>query len=116
VRIGAAGLNEPRWLLSALEGLTVASAGTALRPLRLEAGPNPFNPITTLRFSLPETGPVRLEVVDLAGRRVDVLREGPLAAGFHAVTWQPRALASGVYLARLEAGGRTATTRLLLVE
>jgi hypothetical protein len=116
VRIGAAGLHEPRWLLSALEGLTVASAGTSLRPLRLEAGPNPFNPTTTLRFSLPEAGPVRLQVVDLAGRRVAVLRDGPLAAGFHAVTWQPRALASGVYLARLEAGSRTATTRLLLVE
>ncbi len=116
VRIGAAGLTVPRWLLSGLEGVTVASAGTAPRPLRLEAGPNPFNRATTLRFSLLAGGPVRLEVVDLAGRRVDVLRDEPLAAGSHAVTWQPRALASGVYLARLEAGGRTATTRLLLVE
>jgi hypothetical protein len=67
--------------------------------------PNPFNPTTTIAFSLDRGGPVSLVVYDLAGREVDRLVTGELGAGRHAVTWQPRGLASGVYVYRLRAGG-----------
>jgi hypothetical protein len=87
----------------------------------LPAAPNPFNPRTTLRFELPVAAPVDLRILDVAGRLVAVLRSGAVMdAGLHAAAWDGRdrlgrAVASGSYVARLEAGGRVRTTRLCLV-
>lgn len=92
-------------------------AALALDPCR----PNPFNPSTTIRLALPESGSARLEVFDLAGRRVRTLLNGHLDAGPHAVVWDGRddrgqAAGAGIYLARLEAGGLWRTTRMTLVK
>jgi hypothetical protein len=70
--------------------------------------PNPFNPRTTIRFTLPADGGARLAIYDLAGRLVRTLVAGSLAAGEHEAVWDGcddagRAQASGSYLARLEA-------------
>ncbi len=81
----------------------------------IAAAPNPFNPRTTLRLQVPRTGPARLTVHDLAGRRVAVLHQGPLTAGAHAVDWDAGGQASGIYLARLTTSAGTATVRLVLV-
>ncbi len=65
----------------------------------LEAAyPNPFNPVTTVPFALPEAARVRLEVFDLMGRRVAVLADGPYEAGRHAVVFAGGGVASGLYL------------------
>ncbi|MEZ4386804.1 MAG: FlgD immunoglobulin-like domain containing protein [Candidatus Krumholzibacteriia bacterium] len=85
------------------------------------AAPNPFNPRTQVFFNLASTGEVRLAVHDARGRLVAVLADGVLAAGDHAVAWNGtdrtgRRLGSGVYFARLEAGGLTRTAKLMLVK
>ncbi len=116
VRIRQAGGLDPTWLLTGLSGLDITAARARPAPPALTAGPNPFNPTTTLRFENPATGPVRLEVFDLAGRRVDVIRDQVLGAGSHTAAWRPHDLASGVYLARLRTVAGDATTRLLLLE
>jgi hypothetical protein len=67
--------------------------------------PNPFNPATEIAFTLDRAGTVSLAVYDLAGREVERLVSAELGAGRHAVTWQPRGLASGVYVYRLRAPG-----------
>jgi len=85
-------------------------------PSPLRAAPNPFNPRTTLSFTLPRAGAVRLWVADARGRRVATLREGILPAGDHAVTWDGANCASGVYHAVLEAAGIRSTTALGLVK
>ena len=82
--------------------------------------PNPFTPSTTMRYSLPERSRVRLSVYDVAGREVAVLQDDVLAAGPHEVRWdgiddEGRALAAGAYFVRLEAGGETRTSKVLLV-
>lgn len=79
--------------------------------------PNPARGSTTLRFALPRASDARLEVFDAAGRRVRVLRSGPAEAGEHAVVFAPddaagRALAPGLYVVRLEAGGVALTRRV----
>lgn len=86
----------------------------------LAAAPNPFNPRTVLRFSLPAAGHATLAVHDLAGRRVAVLADGWRDAGENAVAWDGRdtsgrAVASGVYVARLVTAGSTSTARLTLL-
>ncbi len=69
--------------------------------------PNPFNPATLVRFSLPRAGQARLVVYNLLGQQVSVLAAGLQAAGEHVLRWdgrdvQGRPAASGVYLYRLE--------------
>jgi len=84
--------------------------------LRLVAYPNPFNPTTKLAFDLAREEHVRLDVHDLAGRRVARLVNRTCAVGTHRVDWRPDGLASGVYVARLQAGQLLAHRRLILVK
>jgi hypothetical protein len=82
--------------------------------------PNPFNGTTVIRYTLPQSGPVELAVYNLAGQKVAVLAEGLRQAGAHAADWdgrdgRGRALASGVYVYRLRAGGQKETRKLLLL-
>ncbi len=86
----------------------------------LEPHPNPFNPAVTLPFTLAAPGRVRLEVFDLAGRRIATLADGHFEAGEQALTWDGRddngqPQASGVYFARFAASGHSETKRLVLL-
>nr|MEE4268468.1 FG-GAP-like repeat-containing protein [Candidatus Krumholzibacteria bacterium] len=82
--------------------------------------PNPFNPATSIRFSLPESAPnVSLRVYDVAGRLVKTLHRGALPEGDHQVVWrgddsEGRTVASGVYYCRLEAAGHVRTRSMVL--
>jgi hypothetical protein len=71
--------------------------------------PNPSNHDLSIAFSLPVGAAARLEVLDISGRRVWSRAVGTLGAGRHVVSLP--ALRSGVYLARLTQGSRSATTR-----
>jgi hypothetical protein len=63
--------------------------------------PNPFNPSTTIRFDLATTGEVRLEVYTVTGQRIATLVDGIMPPGTHAIPFQARDIASGVYYYRL---------------
>jgi hypothetical protein len=83
--------------------------------------PNPFNPRTTVSFSLDRTGPATLNVYDAKGSLVKVLVNENLPAGAHTATWNGddqtgRPVASGVYFYRLDADGRSLGKRMLLVK
>ncbi len=72
--------------------------------------PNPFNPMTVIRFALPTTQDVELSVFDVRGQRVRTLVHGTMPAGHHEVTWQGRdeggrQVASGTYFYRLATDG-----------
>jgi hypothetical protein len=82
----------------------------------VSVSPNPFNPVTTLNYTLQTTGPVSLKVYDTNGRLVATLVEGALAAGSYQATFDGSRLASGVYLYRLQAGTQTATGKLMLMK
>ncbi|MCA9758968.1 MAG: T9SS type A sorting domain-containing protein, partial [Candidatus Eisenbacteria bacterium] len=80
--------------------------------------PNPFGGQTTLRFQIPRTGQVDLEIFDVGGRRVRRLVSEPLEAGRHQVVWDGRSdrshpLASGVYFVRLAWDGKVLTNRMV---
>lgn len=78
--------------------------------------PNPFNPVTHLRFDLPAPDRVRIDVFDVLGRRVRQLTDAAYTAGTHTVSFDASGLASGVYLYRLSTGSRTVTRRMLLLK
>jgi uncharacterized lipoprotein YddW (UPF0748 family) len=78
--------------------------------------PNPFNPSTTIRFAVPQSGPVSLRVYDLLGREVAVLVDGPLTPGFYAARFDGRGLSSGIYFYRLVASGFVETRKMQLIK
>lgn len=101
----------------------IASAAEAVGVLRTELAanyPNPFNPKTTLPFSLAAPGRVHLAIYDVAGRLQRTLVDGSLPAGEHWVNWDGRdeagsELASGVYFSRFEAGSVSEMRKLVLL-
>ncbi len=80
----------------------------------LSAYPNPFHSQTTLRFTLPVPGPVRLTVYDVLGREVARLADGYAEGGEHVATFDGSALPAGVYVWHLESETRVRTGRLVL--
>jgi len=78
--------------------------------------PNPFNPTTTLSFVIGHSSFVSLKVFALNGREVATIVNESLPAGKHVRTFDANGLASGVYLSRLDAGGRSAARKLLLMK
>lgn len=78
--------------------------------------PNPFNPQTTIGFSLPGSEHVRLDIYDVGGRLVQRLADKPMQAGHSRIKWNGkdahgRTVASGVYFYRLIAGKQAFTKR-----
>lgn len=84
--------------------------------ISLAAFPNPFNPTSTIRFTLPESGDARLTVYDLAGRQVATLFQGALSVGNHEQLWDATNLASGKYFCRLATRNDTRVIPLILVK
>ncbi len=83
--------------------------------------PNPFNPSTTIRFTLPTSENVRLSIFDIQGRQVATLVNEVYSAGRHEVIWRgqdnsSRPVASGTYFYRLKTGGFTETKKMLLLK
>ncbi|HPF34454.1 MAG TPA: FlgD immunoglobulin-like domain containing protein [Candidatus Krumholzibacteria bacterium] len=106
--------------------LSVTDSGSAVGDTPLVFGlagnhPNPFNPTTRLLFTLPTAGAATVDVLDLQGRVVRTLHRGDLPQGRTSLEWDGRddagrAMASGTYLARLRAGGMTATHKMSLTK
>jgi PKD repeat protein len=83
--------------------------------------PNPFNPSTQIRYQLPASTPVRLDVFNTLGQQVITLVDTEQGAGTYTVAWDGRSgagrqVTSGTYLYRLQAGDRVITKKMLLVK
>jgi hypothetical protein len=89
---------------------------TIPRSISLCTYPNPFNPVTTLRFDQPYAGKVKLRVVDVTGRAVTTIYDGVMAPGEHRLQFDGAALPSGVYFANLTVSGEVAVQRMVLLK
>ncbi len=108
-----------RWI-ERLEDPTAveAAAGEQVLPREfalLPPYPNPANAGLAIPFALAAAGKVRLELLNLEGQRLEVLREGMLPRGSHLVRWDGGGRASGLYLVRLTAGGWTQSRKVVLL-
>lgn len=101
--------------------LTAVDGGeTPANALKVDVYPNPFNPRTTIAFTLPEDTDVELSIFDVCGRFVTTLERGTLTGGRHEIVWRGtdgdgREVASGTYLYRLKADGQNRIGRMTLV-
>ena len=113
-------LDPDEWILRTV-GTPTAAGDATPRAFALEPNvPNPFNPTTSIAFTLPDAARASLAIYDVAGRRVRTLVSGRVSGGVHRVRWDGRddrgqPVASGVYFARLRAGDRAATRKMVLV-
>jgi beta-xylosidase len=78
--------------------------------------PNPFNPTTQIRYSVPQSSYIRLKVYNLLGQEVATLFEGIRRPGNYEATFDGNKLATGVYLYRLSANGFVKTRKSLLIK
>ena len=80
------------------------------------AYPNPFNPVTSLDYSVVGNGAVNITVYDITGRIVEVLVDTDMSAGKYSITWNAGNMPSGLYLVRMEAGSYLGIQKLMLVK
>ena len=78
--------------------------------------PNPFNPSTKIKYSVPESGFVKLSVYNLVGEEVSVLVNEKVDAGIYEVTFSAANLPSGTYFYRLQAGNTVKLKKIVLLK
>lgn len=78
--------------------------------------PNPFNPTTRIEFSVPASGPVKLEVFNVLGQSMAVLFDGTASAGIHHVDFDAARYPSGIYFYRFVHNGGSETRKMVLLK
>jgi len=100
------------------------SAGVSQLPKKFNlypAYPNPFNPVTTLRYDLPEDALINVTIYDMMGRRIKILVNGPQSAGYRSVIWDAtndygKPVSAGIYLYKIQVGEFTQTKKMVLLK
>lgn len=106
------------WSYDVEEKISTASIPTedVPRQIVLEQNyPNPFNPVTVIPYELQHSAEVKLEVLDLLGRRVEILVNRLHQAGRHEVSWNASGVPSGTYLYRLSVDDVVLTRQMMLI-
>jgi len=88
-------------------------------PVGFEVGqhaPNPFNPTTTISFSLAQAGNVDVDVFNVAGQKVATLADGFMDAGSHSVVWEASDFSAGVYFYTVKSGSFSKTMKMTLLK
>ena len=105
--------ESEQWLLR--KSTTTVPAAFALSP----AYPNPFNPVTTIQFSIPIVQirhAVSVQIYDITGKLVGTLMDEELKPGHHTIQWNASGFSSGVYFVRLQSGDFSKSQKLILLK
>ncbi len=100
--------------LAATAAPDIASGDSGVSELAIKAGPNPAREQCDVRYALPTRAWVRVEVLDVAGRRVAKLDEGIRNAGEHELQWSAPG-AGGIYFVRVQAGEESAVRKVTML-
>ena len=82
----------------------------------LAAYPNPFNPVTSITYSLDSGQDIKLSVYDIMGREVQVLENGFKDSGEHSINWDASGFASGIYYIQVIAAGVVDNQKVMLIK
>lgn len=116
-------LDPNNWILktATLGPVGVSDLAQAALSFKLENNyPNPFNPVTSIKYRLQNTGSVRLIIYDVLGRQVRALVDDVQAAGWHLIVWDGmndtrQGVTSGTYFYRIENNGNVDTRKMILL-
>lgn len=78
--------------------------------------PNPFNPSTTITFTVPSSGRVSLEVYNILGRKVETLLDEQVESGLHSVVWSAENAPSAMYFYKLSYSGGSILRKMAIVK
>ena len=83
--------------------------------------PNPFNPSTHIRYGIPESGQVKIQIYDISGRLIKTLVDGERKAGYHEINWDGmntsgEMVSSGVYVIKLIANNFVSTWKTVKIQ
>jgi hypothetical protein len=112
--------TSPDTFTAILTGI-IPSAGSSLNSYKLEANyPNPFNPVTTIKYHLAKSGYTTVKVYNALGEEVNTLVEEQQASGEYTISWdgknkQGHAVASGIYILKLRSGRFQQSRRMTLL-
>ncbi len=84
--------------------------------LKLFNYPNPFNPTTTIEYSIPEKSKIKLEIYNMLGQKVATLFDGNQAAGNYKLSFNAENLSSGVYISLLRYNGNIISNKIILMK
>jgi len=97
------------------QGISVEDAAPAAFTVA-QNSPNPFNPTTTINFTLASAGDVSVDVFNVAGQKVDTMVDGFMAAGSHSVVWDASSVSAGVYFYTVKSGAHSQTMKMTLIK
>jgi len=78
--------------------------------------PNPFNPTTKIKYSVPQTSQVQIKVFDVLGNEIETLVNEEKRIGTYEITWYAENLPSGVYFYQIKAGSFVETKKMILMK
>ena len=78
--------------------------------------PNPFNPETTINYTLPESGNIQVKIFDVLGRELKTLVNEFSASGSHSVKWDGSNYSSGIYFCSITFKGKTLNNKMLMMK
>lgn len=92
-----------------------------ITPMRITNYPNPFNPTTTIMYSVPKDGEVKLHIYNLKGQLVKILVSESKKSGSYKITWNGddqsgNRVSSGLYFTRIESNGKALTNKMLMLK
>ena len=80
------------------------------------AHPNPFNPETTIRFTVPKLSGVKLSIYDIQGRLVETLLNKQILSGAHGVQWNATELSTGIYFVFLDSSDKKEMQKIIYMK
>ena len=89
--------------------------------LKISNYPNPFNPVTIIKFSLPKKSEVELTIYNIKGQKVKTLLKSHLLHGEHSIVWDgkdmnDKPVSSGIYFTRLKAGNKKIVKKMMMLK
>ena len=78
--------------------------------------PNPFNPTTTIKFTIPDAGNVTIGIFNVAGQKVDTIANEFMSAGSHSVTWDASGFSAGIYFYTVKSSEFSKTMKMTLLK
>jgi hypothetical protein len=114
-------MNEIQTKILQLSGYEIEACTPELTKLSASNFPNPFNPSTTISFSIPSDGIVKIDIFNVKGQKVKTLTDAIFTAGCHSLVWngtdqENKSVGSGLYFYRVQKEHQSITNKMILMK
>ena len=108
--------NSPVPILTVVDPIQTSISVNSPTEFKMANHPNPFNPSTTISFSLPKAGETTVEVFNVSGQKVATLASGFRQAGRHSIIWNAKSFSAGMYFCTIRQGNEAKKLKMTLMK